>query len=120
MRPTGPGAFAGFNDVQDHLIKAARVHVDRAVLDVFVAAVDRCPAGATRALLGSVCDLYALSTIEADKGWFLEHGRLSPSQTKALTSLVNERCAQLRPHAALLVDGLGIPAQAVDVPLLAD
>ena len=118
VRPTGPGAFAGFNDAQDHVIQAARVHVDRVVLGAFVAAVDRCPEGPTRTLVGSLCDLYALSTIEADKGWFLEHGRLSARRAKALTRTVNELCAQLRPHAMVLVDGLGIPAHAIDVPLL--
>ena len=30
---------------------------------------------AAQALLDKLCDLYALSTIEADKAWFLEHGR---------------------------------------------
>lgn len=118
VRPTGPGGFAGFNDAQDHLIKAARVHMDGVVLRAFVAAVDRCPQGATRTLLGSVCDLYALSVIEADKGWFLEHGRLSARRSKALTRTVNALCAQLRPYATLLVDGLGIPEHAIDVPLL--
>ena len=32
-----------------------------------------------------VCDLYALSTIEEDKAWFLEHGQLTPTRAKALT-----------------------------------
>ena len=120
VRPTGPGAFAGFNDAQDHLIKAARVHVDRLVLDAFVGGIDRCPAGPTRELLSSVCDLYALATIEADKGWFLEHGRLSARRAKDVTRTVNELCAQLRPQALLLVDGLGIPPAAIDVPMLAN
>ena len=65
-----------------------------------------------------VCDLYALATIEADKGWFLEHGRLSARRAKGLTRTVNELCAKLRPHALFLVDGLGIPPAAIDVPLL--
>jgi acyl-CoA oxidase len=95
VRPTGPGAFAGFNDAQDHVIKAARAHVDLVVLGAFVAAVERCP-----------------------DGWFLEHGRLSSRRAKTLTRTVNELCAQLRPQAMVLVDGLGIPAHAIDVPLL--
>ena len=84
-----------------------------------MAGIERCPAGPTRDLLGSVCDLYALATIEADKGWFLEHGRLSARRAKGLTRTVNELCAKLRPEALFLVDGLGIPPAAIDVPLLA-
>jgi hypothetical protein len=34
--------FAVFNDVQDHLLTAARVHVDRVVMEAFVAAIDDC------------------------------------------------------------------------------
>src|SRR5437764_4229338 len=35
-------AFTAFNAVQDHLLLAARAHVDRVVLEHFDAAVDRC------------------------------------------------------------------------------
>ena len=56
-----------------------------------------------------MCDLYALSSIEADKGWFLEHGRITPARSKQVTAAVNDLCAQLRPHAQTLVDAFGIP-----------
>ncbi len=102
--------FAIFNDAQDHLLRTARAHVDRIVLEAFVAGIDRCPDPGTRALLGRVCDLYVLSTIEADLAWFLAHGRLTATRAKAVTSAVNALCDQLRPHAQTLVDAFAIPA----------
>ena len=92
-------AFAVFNDAQDHVIAAARAHVERVVLEAFVAGVDACTDAAARAMLDRLCDLHALSTIEADRAWFLEHGRLTPARSKPVTATVNSLCAELRPHA---------------------
>ncbi len=58
-----------------------------------------------------VCDLYALTVIEEDRAWFMEHRFLSTERAKAVTRGINERCRDLRPHAELLVDGFGIPEQ---------
>ncbi len=112
------GAFAVFNDAQDHLLRAARAHVDRVVLEAFLAGLERCPDPATRALLSRVCDLYVLATIEGDLAWFLAHGRLTPTRAKSVTSAVNALCEQLRPHAQTLVDGFAIPARYLDAEML--
>ena len=111
-------AFSVFNDAQDHVIAAARAHVDHVVLEAFVAGVDACDDPAAQALLGRVCDLYALSTIEADKGWFLEHTRITPARSKQVTAAVNTLCAQLRPHAQDLVDAFGIPVEWLGTELV--
>jgi acyl-CoA oxidase len=107
----GMTPFDVFNDVQDHVLTTARTHIDRIVLEAFVAGVDRTEDPAARQLLDTVCDLYALSTIEADKAWFLEHGQLTPARAKTLTATVNQLLAQLRPHLVTLVDGFAIPAE---------
>ncbi|WP_222267680.1 acyl-CoA dehydrogenase family protein [Modestobacter marinus] len=101
--------FDVFNDVQDHVLKTATAHIDRVVLEAFVAGIERTTDPAARALLDRVCDLYALSTIEAGKGWFLEHGRLTPTRAKALTGAVNDLLKELRPHMRTLVDAFAIP-----------
>jgi acyl-CoA oxidase len=111
-------AFAVFNDAQDHLLRAARAHVDRVVLEAFLAGLERCPDPAAHALLSRVCDLYVLATIEADLAWFQAHGRLTPTRAKSVTSAVNALCAQLRPHAQILVDGFAIPPQYLDAEML--
>lgn len=103
--------FDAFNDAQDHVLRAGRVHIDRLVLDAFVNAIDRCADEATQALLNQVCDLHVLSTVEADRAWFLEHGRLSPARAKKVIAEVNVLCKQLRPHATTLVDAFAIPEQ---------
>ncbi len=111
-------AFDVFNAAQDHVLHAARAHVDRVVLEAFVAAVDRCGDPETAVLLDQVCDLYALSTIEADRAWFLEHGRLTPARSKAVTQAVNELCTGVRPHARRLVDAFGVPEGQVAAPII--
>ena len=42
--------------------------------------------------LKQLCDLYALHELEADKGFFQEHGRLSGPRCKAITREVNRLC----------------------------
>lgn len=113
----GDEPFEVFNRCQDHVIAAGKAHVDRVVLEAFLAAVQEAP-DELRERLKLVYDLYALSVIEADRAWFIEHGRLSSERSKAITAMVNELCAQVRPYATELVDAFGVPDPLVDVPLL--
>jgi acyl-CoA oxidase len=120
LRPAGEegaDAFAIFNRAQDHVLRAARVHIDRVVLEAFVAAIDRCTDEATTEVLARVCDLYVLSNVESDLDWFLGHGRLTTTRAKAVTSAVNELCAHLRPHAGTLVEAFVIPDSMVGAPI---
>lgn len=114
---TGDDAFDVFNRAQDHLLFAARAHIDRCVMESACEAIDSMPAGAPRELLSSVISLYALSSIETDKGWFLEHGRLTTGRSRLVTTTVNDLCSHLRPHALTLVDAFGIPDGLITAPI---
>ena len=113
-------AFEVFNDAQDHVLLTAYAHVDRIVLEAFVEAIERSSDPDATALLQRLCDLYALYTIEADKGWFHEHGRLTPARSKAITATVNQLCKELRPFAATLVDAFAIPREWMNCAILAE
>jgi acyl-CoA oxidase len=109
--------FAVFNAAQDHLLAAARAHVDNVLLAAFVHGIESMPAGPEHELLVTLCDLFALSTIEADRGWIWEHGRLTAQRSKAVVAAVNQLCADLRPHARTLVDAFGVPDEAMSAPI---
>ncbi|MFC4951242.1 acyl-CoA dehydrogenase [Pseudonocardia sp. GCM10023141] len=115
-----PGAdqFGIFNAAQDHLLEAARAHVDRIVFDAFATAVDGVTDPTTNALLERVLALHGVATIERERAWFVEHAYLTATGTKAVTAAVNALCGELRPHARTLVDGFGIPEPWLDCPLL--
>ncbi|MGW3061044.1 acyl-CoA dehydrogenase family protein [Streptomyces goshikiensis] len=109
-----PGAV--FSQVQDHVIAVARAHVERLVTEAFVDKVRGLPEGGEKTALALLCDLFALSTIEADRAWFMEHGRLTVQRSKAISREVNDLCRKVRPLAVDLVDAWGIPAAMLRAP----
>lgn len=111
-------AFDVFNAAQDHVVKAGRVHIDRIVLEAFTAAIARCENPEAQDLLRLVCDAYALSILEEDKAWFMEHKRLTAARAKAVTSELNNVLEELRPHTLTLIEGFGIPAESLGTVML--
>ncbi|WP_067442078.1 acyl-CoA dehydrogenase family protein [Nocardioides jensenii] len=114
-RGVDEGMDAGevFSRVQDHVIATARAHVERLVLDAFVEKVVEMPAGDNKVAMGLMVDLYALTTIEADRAWFMEHGRLTTQRSKAISREINALCRKVRPVAVDLVDAFGIPPEVM-------
>jgi acyl-CoA oxidase len=111
----GRDPFDVLVDCQDHVVETARAWVDLVVLEAFAAAAEG------DELLGRLCDLYALHRIEAERGYYQEHGRLSANRSKAVIKSVNTLCAQLRPDAKTLVDAFQVPEPALgDARLVAN
>ena len=115
---SGMDSVRGLQRVQDHVIAAGRAHVERLVLEAFVAKTAAMVDSDNKVALNILCDLYALSTIEADRGWWMEHGRLSSARSKAITREVSSLCRALRPIAEDLVDGFGIPPEMLQAEML--
>jgi acyl-CoA oxidase len=105
-----------FSRAQDHVIAASRAHVERLVLEAFVDRVAAVPEGDLRTSLALLCDLHALSAIEHDRAWFMEHGRLTSTRSKAITREVNDLCRKIRPIAVDLVDAYGVPPALLRSP----
>ncbi len=112
----GRDPFEVFAGCQDHVVAMARAHVERLVLEAFVASLERADAS-VRPALERLCDLHALATIEADRAWFLEHGRLSTARSKAITTMVGRLCEELAPIAEALTDGFAIPEELIRAPI---
>jgi len=100
-----------FSRVQDHVIGAARAHVERLVLEAFVERMKELEDGPNKVALGLLCDLSALTTIEKDRAWFMEHGRMSSPRGKQISREINDLCRKVRPLAVDLVNGFGVPEE---------
>jgi len=99
----GRDPFSVLVDSQDHVVEAARAWVDLVVLESFAEAVG------DDEILDRLCSLYALHMIEAQRGYYQEHGRLTGARSKAVIKAVNTLCAELRPHARELIDAFAVP-----------
>ncbi|PKQ32186.1 MAG: acyl-CoA oxidase [Actinobacteria bacterium HGW-Actinobacteria-2] len=112
--------FDALNQLGDHLLFVARAHLERITLEAFIAAIESCQDEQARPVLEKLCSLYALSSIHSDRAWFLEHGKISTSRSKAIGAEVGALCGQLRPDALALVEGFGIPAPWLGAAFLDD
>jgi acyl-CoA oxidase len=101
---------------QDHALAAATAHVERIVQEQFAARVAEHD-GEPREVLDRLRDLYALSVIERDRGWWLEHGYLEGDAAKDVQTEVNELCRELRPAALGLVEAFAIPDDLLRAPI---
>jgi len=113
----GHDAFLVFNSCQDHVVATARAHIERLVFDAFERAVAACDDKGMKEALGRLLSLYALSAIEAERGWYLEHGRLSGQRAKRITAEVNLLCMDVREQAGALVDAFGVPDALLAAPI---
>ena len=112
--------FEAFNRLGGHVQFAARAHVDRQVLGSFIAALEAEQDPQAKDVLERVCSLYALTSIHADRAWFMEHHRMSGGRAKALGDQIDALCRELRPHALPLVEGLGVPETWLGAAILED
>ena len=104
----GRDPFMVLVDCQDHVLTAARSWVDLVVLEAFANVAGRDP------VLDKLCSLYALSRIEAERGWYQEHGKLTGARSKTVIKTVNALLAELRPRAGELVEAFGVPESCLE------
>jgi acyl-CoA oxidase len=112
----GMDPLRAMSHCQDHALAAATAHIERITHEQFASRVEEHD-GEAREVLDRLRDLYALSVIERDRGWWLEHGYMDGDATKDLQKEVNVLCGELRPAALGLVAGFGIPDALLRAPI---
>jgi acyl-CoA oxidase len=91
------------------LVQVAFAHVERVILEQFILQVERTKDDGCKKVLTKLCQLFALSQIEKNRGWYLESGYMEGTKTKAIRKMVNHLCWDIRQEAVPLVDAFKIP-----------
>jgi acyl-CoA oxidase len=113
----GVDPLRALSHCQDHALKAATAHIERIAHERFCLSLQEVEDEPTREVLTRLRDLYALSVMERDRGWWLEHGFFEGETGKAVQTEVNVLCGQLRPAALGLVESFGIPDALLRAPI---
>ncbi|CAD0003103.1 acyl-CoA dehydrogenase family protein [Flavobacterium chungangense] len=113
----GLEAYDAFNVVQHQMIDVAEAYLERVVLEQFQITIEKVEDVKTKEILLKLNQLYALSQIEKNKGWYLEDGYMEAVKTKAIRKMVNQLCWDIRPDAVSLVNAFDIPESCLAAPI---
>lgn len=114
----GMDSFDAFNVAQHHLVQVGFAYIERMVLEKFIEQVNQSQDAGCKAILKKLCDLFALSQIDKNKGWYLEQGYMEGVKTKAIRKLMNQLCWDIRQEAVPLVDAFAIPDSCLGAPIV--
>lgn len=114
----GMDSFDAFNVCQHHLIQVGFAYVERIILEQFILQVENTRDAGCKTVLKKLCDLFALSQIDKNKGWYLEQGYMEGVKTKAIRKLVNQLCWEIRQDAVPLTDAFDIPDRCLAAPIV--
>lgn len=114
---SGMDSFDAFNVSQHHLVQVGLAHIERVILEKFIEQINETKDAGCKTVLTKLCQLFALSQIEKNKGWYLESGYMEGSKTKAIRKLVNQLCWDIRQEAVPLCDAFKIPESCLAAPI---
>ncbi len=114
---SGMDSFDAFNVCQHHLVQVGFAYIERIILEQFISQVANTKDAGCKVVLKKLCDLFALSQIDKNKGWYLEQGYMEGVKTKAIRKLVNQLCWEIRQEAVPLTDAFNIPDRCLAAPI---
>jgi acyl-CoA oxidase len=113
----GMDSFDAFNVAQHHLVNVGFAYVERVILEKFIEQVEQTKDAGCKTVLKKLCDLFALSQIDKNKGWYLEQDYMEGVKTKAIRKLINQLCWDVRQEAVPLTDAFKIPESCLAAPI---
>ncbi len=113
----GMDPYASFLKVQNHMMSLGHSYIDQIVLNSFYNHVNNCPDPAVKKALLPLVQLYALSNIYENRGWYLENDYMHGSKSKAIRRVIDKLYQDIKPNLNALVDGFGIPDELISAPI---
>ncbi len=113
----GMDSFDAFNVSGHHLLNVGKAYIERVVLEQFHAIIEETTDEKLQKTLKQLARLFALYTIEQNKGWYLEQGYMEGAKTKAIRKMVNQLSWELRQDAVALTDAFDIPDNCMNAAI---
>ncbi|MCH7400475.1 acyl-CoA dehydrogenase [Belliella kenyensis] len=113
----GMDSFDAFNVVQHHLLNVGQAYIERIILEEFQKEIIVTSNYGVKTALTQLCQLFALHTIEKNRGWYLEQGYMEGVKTKAIRKEVNQLCWEIRKNALALTAAFDIPESCIAAPI---
>ncbi|MFZ6000411.1 MAG: acyl-CoA dehydrogenase, partial [Bacteroidota bacterium] len=117
IKDEGMDSFDAFNVSQHHMVQVGFAYVERIILEQFQLKIKSLTDEPSKKVLTTLCQLFALSQIDKNKGWYLEQGYMEGVKTKAIRKLMNQLCWDIRQEAVPLVDAFKIPDHLLAAPI---
>lgn len=110
------GSFHAWNKCLAHILALGNAYMEAMMLRCFMRKVEECIDPECRKALKAMCDLFALSCIEADP-MLRNDDYITPSKAKAIQRLVLEICSEIRGVAVPLVNAFAVPDHILRAPI---
>jgi acyl-CoA oxidase len=105
----GMDSFDAFNVSGHHLVNVGKAYIERIILEQFQTQVENTKDADCKKALTKLAQLFALHTIEKNRGWYLEQDYMEGVKTKAIRKMVNQLSWEIRQDAIALTDAFDIP-----------
>ena len=102
------------------MVNVGHAYVERLILEQFLNSIKEVKDQKSKAILLRLAQLFALSQIEKNKGWYLEHDYMTGTKTKAIRKMINQLCLDMRHDAVALVEAFNIPESCLRAPIALD
>jgi acyl-CoA oxidase len=109
------GIFNAWNDTVPMMVQLGRAYVEQLTFEEFLKVVEAQHDREIKSVLKLLLDLFALNCIQRDIGNFME--LIKKNKARAIGTLVQGLCQQVRHHAVSLVDAFEIPDFIIDAPI---
>jgi acyl-CoA oxidase len=113
---SGSKPWEAATSCQDHMVQLGRAHIERVLLENFSEALAKAEPGVQDALK-LMHDIFALSILERERGWFLENGYFEGPKSKAIRNLLLELCRDAKLDSIDWVNAFDLPSVSLSAPI---
>lgn len=112
--------FDVLNECQNHCLALARAYCEDKIFRCLRNLTESCPPGWDRRVLDGCLSLFGLSRIEEDRGWFLEQGFLSPTQSESVRRETLKLCSHLAGQSEAIISAFELTESQLSSSLVAE